>query len=822
LNLLTLKKGNFMKKYVIFLMAIGLSANVVKASNSTQQLENIINVIQALHATPGASSTTTTVTVPGIPQATVSAGNSTLLKSAFIPVNSSLSSVLGTPVTCPQGLTDLHIGLSDSTLLSWINFDFDSTVLTPLTALMNSGMYIVVNLVNDSGNLVLVQLTDTTGKVYASGQYQMPNSSTNGPKYAFIGFNIDNTLGSDVAFSNNQSCYNWIDLTKGCKVLYQQQALTVAVTRPQGASTSTTYGATLEPLAASKVKIKGHPKNWQTPFISAETTNSPVCGTPVSCASGLNSLYVALSDANMQNMVEMEFNSKIISNVPAAFDIVVNLINGSKNLIQVQLIDAAGKVWAQGQYFIAKGYTGGPMYAFIGFNTKTPMTVTSAATNATFVNWVNVIDGCRVQYQYNASAPTTPGQGGQESTPPVASLLPVAAGQAAVALQPTIQVRGSAQAWSSMFTPINSAASTQQVTGSPVSCEKSLNKLHIGFSDSKITNWINFTFHSKVMNVLAPLITDGMYIVINLITSGNSNSIQVQLQDTTGKVLAQGNYLMPTGVNVGPRYAFIGFNINNTLGSASFSSNQTACNWIDLTKGCKVLYKFVQGTTSDVQGGTSTIAPTTAVITSAQAPVAPTTPLVATNVRGDANISDWKDLFLDVTATNSSIVGNLVSCATGLNQLHIGLSDPSVQWWVNISFGNSVMTQLTNLMNVGMYIVINLIAQNGSNVIQVQLTDEKNNVFAQGIYAMPSGIEQGPRYAFIGFNTRNTLGDNATFGPSQTYFNWIDLFKGCKVLYQNVPGKTTPGQGGTANYILSPAQIAAKNEASTMIEAGGF
>lgn len=198
--------------------------------------------------------------------------------------------------------------------------------------------------------------------------------------------------------------------------------------------------------------------------------------------------------------------------------------------------------------------------------------------------------------------------------------------------------------------------------------------------------------------------------------------------------------------------------------------------------------------------------------------------LTATRVATSGNPSNWKTPFIPVQSANAPIMYQTVSCAQGLDFLHIAINSVPNQDYVVFRFEQLVMSQLTSIMAQGMYILINLVQNSGVNLIQVALTDLQGNICAQGVYPMPVGATGGPKYAYLGFNTRSTIGNGAPTGANQTYINWIDLAQGCRVLYKYTAGTTTQGQGGTSTtppapitfpLILQPNNIVMQSPALT-------
>jgi hypothetical protein len=90
-----------------------------------------------------------------------------------------------------------------------------------------------------------------------------------------------------------------------------------------------------------------------------------------------------------------------------------------------------------------------------------------------------------------------------------------------------------------------------------------------------------------------------------------------------------------------------------------------------------------------------------------------------------------------------------------------------------------------------MYIAFNMLQNNGSNYVQVALTDQAGNIYAQSSQLLPAGM--GFTQANIGFNKHDTL---SAPSATQAVLNGFSLKTGQRILYQqavvNVPAFVPP------------------------------
>jgi hypothetical protein len=367
-----------MKKYVLLLVAVGLiahshdlSADLARIVRSVKALKMEAGPIKPGSIPPGITPVPNSVTAQPVLSSThyEVIGDPTKWQNPFVPVQSAAAPIMYETVSCANGLTELIVDLNDGTTANnWLRITFDENVLTPLTTLMASGMYIIINLQSYNGsNYVEVQLTDTaspTPNVVAECCYAMPSvpqgAPISGPAYAYLGFNKKNTLGSKAGMNGNQTAINWINLTQGCRVLYQYSAgVTTAV---QGTTASTPPPAQNGVLVLAPNKISGG-GCLNGPFQpnALPSTYTLLSTTPFSCQGGLENFNVGLTNANENCYLSFEFGPTIMGNpqirqlMNAGMYINVSLqeageADGGKNAFVVQILDANQTLRAYGSY----------------------------------------------------------------------------------------------------------------------------------------------------------------------------------------------------------------------------------------------------------------------------------------------------------------------------------------------------------------------------------------------------------------------------------------------------------------------------------------
>jgi hypothetical protein len=263
------------------------------------------------------------------------------------------------------------------------------------------------------------------------------------------------------------------------------------------------------------------------------------------------------------------------------------------------------------------------------------------ASNQTYVNWMPIANGQRIFYkdQGTATTVTTPGIGGQGSTPPAPAKAAVTAltpPSTPIAL-PAFNVNVSK--CSAPFTPVNATAGTAY-NATALSCSGGLQFINIAFTDANVTDWnSSLNIPTSVLSnpTIASLMQKGMYIAINMMQNPANNPVgnyvQVCLTDVSGNVFAQSPLVqLPAGV--GYAYSNIGFNVYNT--ETGMASNQTYVNWMPIANGQRIFYKD-QGTATTVTtpgiGGQAATPPGAGVSNNAtQVPASTTVTTISANI----------------------------------------------------------------------------------------------------------------------------------------------------------------------------------------------
>jgi hypothetical protein len=368
---------------------------------------------------------------------------------AYSPVGSQLpaGTFIATPATptttgmpalsCATSLTDIYVMLTNIAQSAYYTFHFDGTVINTQTiqALATSGVYVTINVTQAStANAIPVAtviLTDTKGNVYASssssdtGSY--PLVSNVEFDYAHIGFNYTQTLDAP---PTGFTYANWIPLKTTNSVLYQTQNKQVL---PTGGF------ATLRTISSVKLLSPIFPpftssaagwssttaaqcnapwvKNPTPGYNSVQVQQAINATTPLSCATNLTAIFVALTDTHATNYLTFTFD---FSSMEATSNILPTLAaqglyiyisqfqaNNSANLVQISLCDLKGNLFAYSQSQpLATGV--GFTYANIGFNmpnslqtisTTNPASIATTTQNITYFNWLPIAQGSPVLYQ---------------------------------------------------------------------------------------------------------------------------------------------------------------------------------------------------------------------------------------------------------------------------------------------------------------------------------------------------------------------------------------------------------------------------------------
>jgi hypothetical protein len=339
----------------------------------------------------------------------------------FSPVTASITSTniymptgttTPTPYACTNGLsTALDISITDQSQQYFITQNFDNTVLgqQQMQDLMQLGMFIVVDVVQTPTPAVSFYVTDVNGVMYAQGSAALAANAA--PTSVYVLFNTTSAtavtagqLGADAVGA--------IAVPLGQVIWYQQPATvttTSTVTQPAKTVAPTpATPATCSPTAAFQAVSVNN-------LFNAIQNNGPF--TSASCANGLNSIVVMLSDGTCSVPVTFDTTQPEVAAVvnptgiyAAGFNVgVAQVVTQGTYQAQVVLIDSAGTQVLASQTVPLPANVGFTMY-HVGFNMN-PLTGTAGA-NATYINQVPITSNLdlmdAVSYVQIANVTSTP------------------------------------------------------------------------------------------------------------------------------------------------------------------------------------------------------------------------------------------------------------------------------------------------------------------------------------------------------------------------------------------------------------------------------
>jgi hypothetical protein len=555
-------------------------------------------------------------------------------------------------------LNNITVALLDtSTPANSLTFTFDNAnvISKPqIQALMTPGFCIVVNI---SGSptvpIAQVAITDIAGNIIAS-QETKAKDIPSGLVFSYANINFNSSSNAALA------TFNWLPIQAGqSRVLYKQQPTTVTGTGINSATatmpltvaknlttkllipptTPLTSGQTANlwsnptvspKLASGQFPNIFNPRSWTADGLSPANMATATT-TPLSCAGGLNSVFVEVTDSTGANYIQFEFDQATmqtpimqalaeqglyvsIAFVPNGQPLADNTTAGG-NVIQIALCDINGDIFAitTSQYLKPISF----MYANIGFNTITPRTQIAAGPSGmyqTYFNWLPINSALPVLYQQTTSNILPTGINGlltlpvQSQSTTITALTPTnpaawSSGDPTVSTNPQIIIG------TFPITPTINFASPANPTA--LSCNGPLNNIFVGVTDENAENFLAFVFDSAAVmsqSSMQTLATNGLYVAVSC--TANPNIVTVSLCDSTGKAWAQQSYQCPLSqaaynfgsvINYQFMYANIGFNMPDTLStvdsrqgmvsSANVNTTETYFNWLLLSSGQPVLYK---------------------------------------------------------------------------------------------------------------------------------------------------------------------------------------------------------------------------------------
>jgi hypothetical protein len=364
-------------------------------------------------------------------------------------------------------------------------------------------------------------------------------------------------------------------------------------------------------------------------------------------------------------------------------------------------------------------------------------------------------------------------------------------------------------------------ADLDSVYGPTFSCEDGVQSVNIGLTDAQGKTFLILVIGQASLTQAGIYSADGtgatypeFYIGIDILGAGTTATpykVQVVFLSPQGNELLTARYTVQSTTE-GFAYANIGINCSDTL--IALPTNAVAANWFPVIPtgqtysgqpltGSVVHYlQSSTTTTPPVYGGTTVpgavvnvAAKTTPVqtvaavnkpaVTTTQQPqqVGPqfqynflpnsfvlgmgnptATPAVAPDMASGqlaAAATAFTPIVNGPQAAQYSGAGTPVAVPTGgLVRLNVGVTDGSGAF-LTFNFNREMFNtmQMQNLIQMGMYIVVNLITT-PNPAIQVLLTDAQGNVYAQGTQQVSANIN--PTHYYVGFNTDDNNNANGT------------------------------------------------------------
>ena len=519
-----------------------------------------------------------------------------------------------TAVSCAGGLQTIYVALVNKANTGFLACQFQIQGNATLTALAKQGLYVAVQVSNVNASAgtstVAVSLTDSAGNVFAQTAANL--ASNVGMTYINVGFNTQDTAAA-LTPPSGQAYVNWVPMVSSQRVYYQQSAANSAsfggITVPAGQVTAkTTPGLTppSTPIAASSaLGWEGSslgsgdlPGDWPATATSTASLSSwPVASiqnnTAVSCAGGLQTIYVALVNKANTGFLACQFqiqgNATLTALAKQGLYVAVQVSNvnasAGTSTVAVSLTDSAGNVFAQTAANLASNV--GMTYINVGFNTQNTTAALTPPSGQAYVNWVPIAGSQRIYYQQSAASAsfggiTVPaGQSGNngtaKGTPQSGSTIPFILASANINNACNFTAPGLSNSTSSAKTALSST---------PFSCQGGLTEINIGLTDTTGC-YLSFNFDSTILNqpAIQTLMQSGMYIGVNTIAS--SNSVVAVLMDVNNTVYAQGTAQLPAGTGGGIQAWNLGLNTSDS--NVVNGSTQLGYNGIGLN--ASVLYQ---------------------------------------------------------------------------------------------------------------------------------------------------------------------------------------------------------------------------------------
>ena len=524
----------------------------------------------------------------------------------------------GQPLACQGGLQFINVGLVGASVAGGWGCTFNITASPTLQKLAQQGLFVVVTTYQQSGqNMAAVSLTDVSGNVFAQTTLTLPAGQ--GFTWINIGYNKNDTLNP---LKPNQVYVNWIPVmvNKPIASWYQDQGTATAAstasipvattgasnpqtTPPTSSTVTTTLTPPKSPIPAtsplqwsdSMDGVGVLPSDWPAVATSSAKLGLwPVAtiqnNQPVSCAQGLQTLYVDLMSEVGNGVLSCQFDitaSPILQKLATqGLYIAVQVLNvnvsAGTSTITVSLTDVGGNLFAQTAANLASSV--GATYICAGFNTNpfyAGLVAPAQPKTQTCVNLVQISDSSRIFYQQGTT--TTPLLGGL-TVPTIPFILSSA------------NISNNCKFTGPGLSDL-AAKAVNVLSATPFSCQGGLHSINVGLTDTTGC-FLSFNFDGTILYqpALKRLVQNGMYIGVSTIAS--SNTVVVTLMDNQNNVYAEGSIQLTGGTGGGIQSWNLG--LNTTDSNTVDGTTSLGYNGIQL--GQTVLYQQLEGQASAPEG----------------------------------------------------------------------------------------------------------------------------------------------------------------------------------------------------------------------------
>ncbi len=310
----------------------------------------------------------------------------------------------------------------------------------------------------------------------------------------------------------------------------------------------------------------------------------------VSCAQGLQTLYVDLMNKNGTGILSCQFtikgNATLTALAQQGMYIAVQVSNvnvsAGTSVITVLLTDQTGNVFAQAAANLASKV--GATYVCAGFNTNPfygELVTPSTPATQTCVNLVKISDSSRIWYQDQGAATTvTTSLLGGTTVPTNTSTLippkPFIAASSQFGTWGTTPTDGFIATGNTLAADMTTLVDKRQ-KGIALACKGGLQTINVGLSGSKGQGGWGCTF--TITGILQQLAEQGLFVVVTTLNHAGANMAIASLTDVSGNVFA--TTAMTLSAGQGFSFVNIGYNMSDSMDTPT--ATQVSANWIPLT-----------------------------------------------------------------------------------------------------------------------------------------------------------------------------------------------------------------------------------------------